>query len=131
MITIEVLVALLILFTVIVTSVTSVKHLFMIEKQKTNYEKIYMSVLNIKSQISTQICSSSQQISGNIGDVSYSAKCTPLKKMRNYQEKDEDSDGGNIGKTEAMLAKVKISLMTKNFNKEYEYLKFYTRRLKY
>lgn len=131
MITVEVLISLIILFTVIVTSVTSVKHLFMIEGQKELYEHLYMSVLNIKDKIDGKICTKTLHLEGTLGESSYEAHCTKIKEMRNYTTGfDDDEIAGNNGKLNVQLYKIDLDIISQGIQKHYTYYKTNTIRLK-
>lgn len=132
MITIEVLIALVILFSVVVTSASAVKHLFITKGQKDSYEKLYISVLNIKDKIDNKICTNSFHLIGSLGNSTYEADCKKLKELRNYISGFEDNQiQGNNGRTYVSLYKIDLHISLNQREKSYTYYKTQTTRLKH
>lgn len=130
MITIEVLVSLLILFMVVATSLTTIKHLNLVQMQQMKYEDVYRAIINIKDYIDADICLKKSSMSGRFNDFEYKAECIKEIEKRKYVKAFELGDPeGNIGNIMATLSKVVITLKKKNFKKKYSYQKFTTKRL--
>ena len=130
MITIEVLVSLLILFMVVATSVTTIKHLGLIQTQQMRYEDIYRVVFNIKDYIDADICQKKMRISGTLNDFEFKAVCRLKRQKRTYVKAFEKGDiEGNFGDKMASLFQVTITLKKENFKKEYSYEKFTLKRM--
>lgn len=130
MITIEVLVSLLILFMVVATSVSTIKHLNLIQTQQVRYEDIYRAIINIKDYIDDDICKNKMLMSGTINDFEYKAKCIKEIEKRKYKKaSDIGEPEGNIGNIMAILSKVIITIKKNNFKKEYSYQKFTTKKV--
>jgi len=130
MITIEVLVSLLILFMVVATSVTTIKHLGLIQTQQMRYEDIYRVVLNLKDYIDADICQKKMNISGTLNDFEFKAKCRQEVQRRIYVKAFKPGDmEGNFGDKMVRLFKVTITLKKENFKKEYSYQKFTIKRV--
>jgi len=128
MITIEVLVSLLILFMVVATSVTTIKHLNIVRTQQVRYEDIYRAVINIKDYIDADICSKKVSMSGNFNGFQYHAVCKEEVEQRKYVKAFEEGEPeGNIGNLMAILSKVTVTLKKGNFQKSYSYQKFTTK----
>jgi len=128
MITIEVLVSLLILFMVVATSVTTIKHLNLIHTQQVRYEDVYRAIINIKDYIDADICQKKRSMSGTLNDFEYKAECHQEVEKRKYVKAFELGEPqGNIGDVMAVLFKVVITLKKDNFKKEYSYQKLTTK----
>ncbi len=130
MITIEVLISLLILFMVVATSVTTIKHLNLVQTQQVRYEDVYRALINIKDYIDADICQEKRVMSGTFNDFDYKAQCTQELEKRKYVKAFEQGEPeGNVGDVMAILSKVTITLKKDNFKKEYSYQKFTTKRV--
>lgn len=130
MIIIEVLISLLILFMVVVTSVTTIKHLNTVQAQQVQYGDVYMALINVKNYISADICQRKRLMSGTFNDFRYIARCVQEDKKRTYVAAFEiGGPQGNIGKTMAILSKVTVTLKKNNFQKKYSYQKFTTKKV--
>jgi hypothetical protein len=122
MLTIEVLVALLILFLVITSSTMSLKSFGIINNKKSQYEKEYMSVLNIKDILQDDICVKSMTKTGKFDGYTYKAQCAKEKELRNYQKAFEIGDPeGNIGSYMIRLYKVNLHVSKGRLSKNYIY----------
>ena len=122
MITIEVLVALLILFLVIAASTNSIKFFQMVNGKKNNIENEYMIVLNVRDILAHQICSHSQRAEGSFDNYTYTATCEKQKEIRSYQKGFDIGDpSGNIGNYLMDLYKVHLEIKKANFDKQYIY----------
>ncbi len=130
MITIEVLVSLLILFMVIATSVTTIKHLNLAQVQQVRYEDVYRALINIKDYIDADICQKKRSMNGTFNDFEYKAECIQELEKRKYVKAFEKGEvEGNVGDVMAILSKVVITLKKNNFKKEYSYQKLTTKRV--
>jgi len=130
MITIEVLISLLILFMVIATSVTTIKHLNIVRTQQIRYEDVYRAVINIKDYIDADICSKKFSMDGHLNGFEYHAICKEEIEKRKYVKAFREGESeGNIGNLMAILSKVTINLKKGNFKKSYSYQKFTTKSL--
>ncbi|ADN08319.1 hypothetical protein [Sulfurimonas autotrophica] len=130
MITIEVLVSLLILFMVVATSVTTIKHLNLVQTQQVRYEDVYRAIINIKDYIDADICQKKRVMSGTLNDFEYKAECRQEIEKRKYvKAMDLGDPEGNIDNVVAILSKVVITLKKNNFKKEYSYQKLTTKKV--
>ena len=115
---------------VVATSVTTIKHLNLVQKQQVRYEDIYRAIINIKDYIDADICQKKNSMSGTFNDFEYTAKCIQELEKRKYVKAFELGDPeGNVGNVMAILSKVVITLKKNNFKKEYSYQKFTTKKL--
>ena len=122
-ITIEVLVALLILFLVIASSTNTIKFFQIIENKKVTIEDEYMIVLNIKEKLSHSICKEELKEEGSLNGYNYTAECEKQNELRSYQQALEVGDSsGNIGNYLMKLYGVKLNIKKDNFDKDYVYL---------
>lgn len=118
-ITIEVLVAMLILFLTIATLSTTSKFFTTTKIKKEQYEAYYRAFLNIKDKLSQQPCESHQ---GSFNDFSYTLTCNTIKQLRNYQPAfDEGDEAGNIGPFLYHLNKNRLTITKKNLTKSITY----------
>lgn len=123
MMTIEVLVALLILFITITTSSTVIKFLTQVKTKQSSYEDIYIAVLSIKDQYAHMSCK--EPINGTLNDFHYNITCKKLQESKNYVHSDETDDpSGLIGPFIVGLYDVKMTLKKDTFEHSYSY--FYT-----
>jgi len=124
MITIEILISMVILFMVIATSVTTLKHLKIIQKQQMNHEDFYIAVLNIKDYIEDKICIKQTNIQGSLSGYSFNAVCEKEEALQNFKKAlDEGDSTGNIGNKLISLYKVTLNLQNENVEKEILYYK--------
>lgn len=115
---------------VVATSVTTIKHLTLVQKQQVRYEDVYRAIINIKDYIDADICQKKSSMSGTFNDFEYKAKCIQELEKRKYVKAFELGDPeGNIGDVMAILSKVTVTLKKNNFKKEYSYQKFTTKRV--
>lgn len=122
MITIEVLVAMLILFLVITTSFSNIKFYNIMNDKKRAYEDTYMNVLSIKDKISSTICKTMLKEEGNFNDVHFIATCQKLKELRTFRLGMELGDpSGNIGNYLMKLYEVTLVLNGEKYEKVYTY----------
>lgn len=123
-ITIEVLISMLILFLVVATSVTALKHSFLVELKKDKYQSYYYIFFNIKSSIESEICQSKQYLEGRIDDFVFSATCYRKKRLLSYVKSLEpDEPYGNIGPVQYTLYEIKINLRKGLYDEVYTYYK--------
>lgn len=122
MITLEVLVALLILFFAIMTTTTGTKFYTSTQIQKQNYEELYMSATSIVDKIKDEICSKNMLLEGVYNEFRYRATCSLEKESLNYQKAfDLGEPEGLIGKYQLRLYNVDITLQQNNFQKRLSY----------
>ncbi len=113
MITIEVLIALLILFLVITTSSLTIKHLFFIQRQQRHHEERYAALLSIRDRLEIEgLCRSRPEMEGEWDGFHYRAVCSLLKELRSFQYADEDTGHpeGNTGRWLVRLYRVDLTL---------------------
>jgi len=127
MITVEVIISLLILFMVIATSSVTIKQLFLINKQQSNHENLYIELLNVKDYIDEEVCQKDQDISGDLNGFHFVATCQKVNELKSFV-KDEDREG-NLGNYLITLYKVTLSLQKENIDKKYQYYKTVVRHL--
>lgn len=112
-------------------SFSNINFFNLLNKKKQNYEDIYIEVLNLRSKLSSEICDIAQEKDGEINDFSYSVKCEKLKEMRTYKKADEEGDlSGNIGPYLVKLYLVKLKLTRENIEKEFNYYKTISKKIK-
>lgn len=122
MITLEVLVALLILFFAIMTSTAGTKFYTSTQIQKQNYEELYITTTSIVDKIKDEICSKNMLIEGVYNDFTYRATCSLEKESLNYQKAfDIGEPEGLIGKYQLRLYKVDLIMEQNNFHKILSY----------
>ena len=123
MMTIEVLVALLILFITITTSSTVIKFLTQVKTKQSSYEDIYIAVLSIKDQHAHMRCQN--PINSSLNGFHYNLTCQKVQESKNYVNTGEpDEPSGFIGPFIIGLYDVKITLKKDTFQHSYSY--FYT-----
>ena len=125
MITVEVLISLLILFTVVTTSSVVLKHLRIVQNQQGRHQMLYIAVLNAKAKIERTICDRLMTEKGEFNGYAFVAECQSVEEKRSYL-KDFDENGmqeGNIGRYAVRLFKVTLTLSQRQFTKEYIYYK--------
>lgn len=117
----------LILFLVIVTSTSTMKHLNILSLQKDRYEDLYIAVLNTKEKLYPSICKSTFFQEGDTGKYTYKATCTKVKELKNFIKDFEDDKIGNLGDMFIQLYKVDLVLKKKTqYNYTY-YISNYTK----
>lgn len=129
MITIEVLISLLILFMVVATSATTIKHLNIVRTQQIRYEDVYRAVINIKNYIDADICSKNFSMNGYLNGFEYHVVCKKELERRTYLKDWENHQDGNVGNTLASLFKVMLTLKQDKYEKTYSYYKLTTKKL--
>lgn len=123
MMTIEVLVALLILFITITTSSTVIKFLNQVKTKQSSYEDIYIAVSSIKDKHAHMSCKA--PINGTLNGFHYKITCQKLQESRDYVHSDDpDVASGFIGPFTVGLYDVKMTLKRDRFEHAYSY--FYT-----
>ncbi len=123
MMTIEVLVALLILFITITTSSTVIKFLNQVKTKQSSYEDIYIAVLSIKDLHAHMSCQ--EPINGTLNGFNYQITCQKIQESKNYVHSgDPDEPSGLIGPFTVGLYDVKMSLKRDSFQHAYSY--YYT-----
>lgn len=91
MLTIEVLVALLILFLAIMLSASSIKFFNQIIFQQQRYEDIYILTSSIKEKISSKICKESKYLEDEFNNIAFIATCSLIKEKRGFREYYDDT----------------------------------------
>jgi hypothetical protein len=115
---------------VVATSVTTIKHLTLVQTKQIRYEDVYRAIINIKDYIDADICQKKRSMHGRLNDFEYKVECRQEVAKRKYQKAFEIGDSeGNIGNVMAILSKVVITLKKDNFTKEYSYQKLTTKRV--
>ena len=121
MMTVEVLVAMLILFLAIAMSMSSIRFLSDVEKRKEAYQNRYMTVLSLKDKL-TESCLSSQSQEGNFNGHDYRVQCTKLKELKNFHiALDTDDVSGNYGSYLMQLYQMELFLMEGTREHRYAY----------
>lgn len=123
MFTIEVLIALFVLFLTITLSAMSSKFFNQILSQQEHYKELYIYVFNIKDKISDEICLKNNSISNQIDGLLYKAECTKVKESRSFQ-KDYDIEeqqfiSGYEGEFKLTLYKVNLKIPKYNYQIDY------------
>ena len=122
MITIEVLVAMLILFLVIATSFSNIKFFNIVNDKKSAYEDAYMNVLSLKDKLSSSICKTDQREQGVFNEMNYVATCQKQKELRTFNMGFEIGDpSGNFGGHLIKLYKINLQLNKDKLSQEYDY----------
>jgi len=122
MITIEVLIAMMILFLVISTSFTTIKFFNINTHKKIFYEDNYIEILNIKEKLSSKLCKDSFEMTGDINGYDYSAKCDEKKEARSYRKAfDFDEKSGNYGENLMKLFQITVQVKKDKLKKTYRY----------
>lgn len=120
MMTVEVLVAMVIIFLTIVLSASTVKYFNMSFIKKEQYVDIYTTVLSIKDKIEKDVCI--KKVDGRINGFSYTAKCRLIQQIPNYQAPiDIDDIGGNIGSYMMKLYQVSLEVKKDRIHKNIDY----------
>lgn len=115
MITIEVLVAMLILFLVISTSFTSIKFFNMQIEKRATYEDKYINFLTLKDKLSKQICKNSMISNGTFNGLSYRVRCEKVKELKTFRKGFELGEvSGNLGNYLITLHKVTLDIEKNN-----------------
>jgi hypothetical protein len=118
-ITIEVLIAMLILFITIATLSSATKFFTTTKIKKIQYEEYYRAFLNIKDRQLQLPCSANN---GVYNGFSYEFTCKLVKKLRNYKPAfDEGDESGNIGQFTYSLYENTLSLQKEKFTKSLTY----------
>ena len=127
MITIEVLIAMLILFLVIASSFENIKFFTNLTKQQDTYENYYINVLNIKAKYANSICKrDNMKKEGEINGFQYTLICKEVQELRNYKNIFDTNDkSGNIG--QYMMKIFRIDLQLKNIEQKKDFYYFITR----
>lgn len=122
MITLEVLVALLILFFAIMTATAATKLYTSTQIQKQNYEELYIASTSIIDKIRDDICSKNMLIEGVYNEFKYRATCSLDKESKNYQKAFDLGDPeGLIGRYQLRLYKVDLAIEQNSFYKTLSY----------
>ena len=123
MMTIEVLIAMVIIFLTIVMSASAMKFFNMSYKKKDHYVDIYTTVLSIKDYIEPTICDKNHKINSIMNGFKYTATCTLKHEIRNFSKAGDSTDiSGNIGVYMVSLYNVNLHVEKKHINKSIDYL---------
>jgi hypothetical protein len=129
MITVEVLVSIVILMTVVATSSSAIKYFRLLNDKKTFYEDVYINVLNIEAKIKNDICLKEYNLKGELNGYEYQAVCKKVKSVREYIKGFEDDEpSGNIGLNFAELFEINLQIKKERFEKDYTYYKYFYRK---
>jgi len=124
MITVEVLVALMILFLAVVTATTGTKLYISSQLQKHNYEDLYIATTSIMDKIEDKLCLRDMLIEGEYNNFKYSAKCILKNESKNYEKGFGLNDPeGLIGSYQLKLYQVELTLSKEKFIKKFTYNK--------
>ncbi|MEA3521878.1 MAG: hypothetical protein U9R50_02795 [Campylobacterota bacterium] len=122
MMTIEVLIALVIIFLAIVMNTTAVKFFNMTYAKKDQYINFYTTALSIKDNIASEICYQNMKIEGQLNNFTYQATCTLNNEIPNFlKAADIDEVSGHTGPYMMQLFYVSLELKNKNFIKSLTY----------
>jgi len=122
MITLEALVALMILFFAIMTSTAGTKLYTSTQIQKQNYEELYIATTSVVDKIKDEICSKNMLMEGIYNVFSYRATCSLEKESQNYQKAFDLGDPeGLIGNYQLRLYRVNLAIEKNNFFKRVSY----------
>jgi len=128
MFTVEVLIALLLLFLTITLSATSSKFFNRIITQQDRYQDIYIAVFNIKDRISDEICTSSNKIEDIFSGVEYRATCRKLNESQTFVKEYDFEENKMLksytGPYRVSLYEVTLELITYNYSIEYIIFKY-------
>lgn len=123
MFTVEVLISIFILFLVVTLSATSSKFLNQILKQQERYKEIYTVVFSIKDEISADICTKQNRITGEMGGLEYTAQCTLVKEKRGFVKEYDFDEGKNISGYRGVylfgLYKVELEIVKHHYSLSY------------
>jgi len=130
MITVEVLVALIILFLAVVTATTGTKLYISTQMQKQNYEDLYIATTSVIDKINDDLCLREMFLEGKYNNFTYNAKCVLKNESRNYKKGFDIGDNeGLIGRYQLKLYEVELTLSRKNFSKKFIYSKMTQERM--
>ena len=122
MMTIEVLIALVIIFMTIVMSASTVKYFNMTFQKKAQYIDIYTTVLSIKDKVEDDICITNSRIEGMLNGFNYTVECHLLTKSPSFSyAADDTEESGLFGTYMIKLNEVKLSIKKKHIKKEFKY----------
>jgi len=121
MITIEVLIAMLILFLVIAMSFEQIKFFTNIVSKQRNFEDEYLVVSDILQKNNLTICKNNLQVQGRDGSYQYELRCTKIEELKNYVFDSVKMQAGNIGNRMVQLYKIELNLKKNKREKKYYY----------
>jgi len=128
MFTVEVLIALLLLFLTITLSATSSKFFNRIITQQERYQDIYIAVFNIKDKIFDEICTSSNKIENILSGVEYRATCTKLNESQSFVKEYDFEENRMLksytGPYLVTLYEVNLELINYNYSVDYTIFKY-------
>jgi len=116
---VEILISMLILFTAVVFVNMTMKAYNNYQRKSKVYQNIYTTTLSIKDWLQTQDMSK-KFYKGEMNNIHYIAKITPLLQAKSYDETMLGS--GNIGDFMITLYRVNLILITKIRKLEFNYL---------
>ncbi len=112
---IEVLVASLILFIVILTLNAAFKQYTSYRIKQEKYELLYMSVLSLKDKLENEDLSRFSTINGKINGLDYTANVKAVARNRNYVYGFTPKESGNKGAFLITLYKITLKIAGKTF----------------
>lgn len=127
-ITIEVLIALIILFGAIVTTTTAIKNLNIFNFKKDFYIQNYIVVNNIRSLLTNKILNQQgNKFDGDICGYKYSIDCIPKKSKRTYITAETKTMTGNFGSYNIVLFECKVIATNDNrmINELFNTIRYY------
>ena len=122
MMTIEVLIALVIIVMTIVMSATTSKYFNMTFQKKVQYIDLYTTVLSIKDKIEDDICSKERHMTGSVNHFEYTVDCKLLRESLTFVQDLEDEElHGLHGAYKMQLNEVTLQLRANTLNRTYNY----------
>lgn len=125
----EILVAMLVLFTAITFSNIAIKAFNAYQKQSLIYQNFYVTALSLKDKISAYDRFDNLKYRGEINSISYVVEIKKLIEKRNYII-GQDGVGRNNGDFMVKLYECKMLLKTKNKEKIYKFLLIKQKKIK-
>ena len=114
-ITIEVLIALVIMFSAVVLTTSSVRTLTLFKLKKEKYEINYTTVLSLKAMLENrEFAANGGNFQGNINGFDYTIDYKPLKKNRTFILGETKASTGNYGAYEMTLYNCVLNLVKEN-----------------
>ena len=122
MMTVEVLIALVIIFLTIVMSASTVKYFNMTFLKKRQYIDIYTTVLSIRDKIEDDICTKESRIEGILNNYTYVAECNQLSESPSFvQAADETEESGRTGIYMMQFNEISLIVTHEHIKKKYTY----------
>lgn len=119
-ITIEVLIALIIMFSAIVLTTSSVRSLNLFLLKKEHYENSYITVLSIKALLENrELMIDGGEIKGKLNGYEYKVIYKPKQSRRSFVAGETVATTGYFGRNLIILFDCKLVLLSINSSKEY------------